>query len=355
MYINSFVKICNISEIFRREELRTKKAILVPGGLTDLGDHDVPVAKAASDYNRRRNYKHFAFALCAEGLSYFEIKRPPKNKIDLLFPNENKRTQINLPISWTEKYKVDNNIVSMINLLKHCDQTQVQFIRDNKFTFSSEPIKSLFKALVDKITILDQVIILDVATILAGRYSDSQRLQSIVKANPPRIKKVVILQEVTSFMKGVLIFTHMPRQIPNRVLKFTYGIKTNLQFREGIDPESKRMQCDRGDTCKQRFTKHIERGQSINVGEPQTEIAYSPLNKSQTRMCLHIYASKLENPQYTDDNCTFVGKLIVDLSNHGDLNRSVNVSLTFSGNEIVVTATDKKTGKESALAFDFLG
>jgi hypothetical protein len=73
-------------------------------------------------------------------------------------------------------------------------------------------------------------------------------------------------------------------------------------------------------------------------------------------MSFSVFVSDMPNPIYTDEGCTLIGKLQIDLDDHdGALDREVLVAFTFSGTEIVVEAKDKKTGNQSILAVDFLG
>jgi hypothetical protein len=62
--------------------------------------------------------------------------------------------------------------------------------------------------------------------------------------------------------------------------------------------------------CRDRFGKHVERGQPIEVGEVTDQRAYTPLTDDQQKIILHIYSSRNIDPEYSDE---------ADSSHLGDL------------------------------------
>lgn len=99
-------------------------------------------------------------------------------------------------------------------------------------------------------------------------------------------------------------------------------------------------------------------GQLIKVGEPQANITYTVAEPDVTRMTISIYTSNNKEPTYTtDEGCARLGKFTIDMPDTSKgMNRGVNVSMTFSGTEIVVTAVDQDDPKKVvSITVNFLG
>jgi molecular chaperone DnaK (HSP70) len=194
------------------------------------------------------------------------------------------------------------------------------------------------------------------AILMVGGFSESPMLQERVKSCFRGIDVIIPAEASSSILRGALIFGHNPTSISERVLRYTYGVDALIPYIEGKHPENKRFMTDSGLTCRNVFTKHVERNQIVKVGESQISKNYKPPHRDQTSLVFNIYASEMKDPKYTDVGCKFVGNMIIELTDHdGDLSREVEVSLTFSGTEIEVTAHDVKTGKLEKASIDFLG
>ena len=170
--------------------------------------------------------------------------------------------------------------------------------------------------------------------------------------------KVIIPKEAASaVLCGAVCFGHKPAVIAERVLKFTYGVRCKMPFKDGIDPTSKLVMTDIGPRCDFVFDKHVTRGQSVIVGEAQSERKYTPSFHDKNSMHIRFYASELTDPNYVDDpGCECIGNLDLDISHvPGGLKRRVYLRLTFSDTEIQATARIEETGEEITTRLDFLG
>lgn len=100
----------------------------------------------------------------------------------------------------------------------------------------------------------------------------------------------------------------------------------------------------------------MERGQTVVVGEVQEEEYYNPLHHNQPNITFSVYASDEKDPKFTDEGCTCIGNVKLDLHNvPGDMDRDIAVNLTFDESEIKVKARVIKTGKEVTGVCNFLG
>jgi molecular chaperone DnaK (HSP70) len=282
----------------------------------------------------------------------FEVKKRAVS------PDKSSRINMKFPISLINMYEkvTKQSLSEALSRSKFADDISHT---GDKLKFSAEVFKSLFDTSIEKTIGYVKGVIRNTGVksiLMVGGFSESPLLQQAVKSSFPGVCVIIPKDASSAILRGALIFGHSPKVITERVLKNTYGIKTTCPFEKGIHPESKLLKTDDGDMCDKVFHKHVEKNQLVKVGEAQVQRTYYPVNKSQTAIGFSIYASDLMNPQFTDQGCTYVGNMSVDLQDHdGDLSRAVLVSLTFSGTEIVVNAIDKKTGNETNASIDFLG
>ena len=126
--------------------------------------------------------------------------------------------------------------------------------------------------------------------IMVGGFSESQMLQEHVKSAFPQ--KIVIIPEDAGLavLKRALQFGFNPKVINPRISRFTYGVSTNKCFRPRTDPEEKKQIVDHIMYCRDRFGKHVERGQPIEVGEVTDQRIYTPLTDDQQKNHIaHIF------------------------------------------------------------------
>lgn len=196
------------------------------------------------------------------------------------------------------------------------------------------------------------------AILMVGGFSESAMLQSAIRKAFP--DKLLIIPEEAGLvvLKGAVVFGHRPAVIENRVCKYTYGIELNPLFDVNMYDTSRRFESNGVFYCKEVFDKHVEMGETLTYGEPQSERLYAPLTNTQDNVKVVVYASSDTNPKYiTDKGCTKVGEVELDVR---DMSvplsmRTIQVSLTFSGTEIEVSAKDKHTGKVTLSKVNFLG
>ncbi|XP_060553294.1 heat shock 70 kDa protein 12A-like [Ruditapes philippinarum] len=289
---------------------------------------------------------------------YLELWRDFEVKKKSITPSSIRATKMTIPLSLMETFKdkTHKDLAKSISETHYAKDIEIK--SGNKMAISANMMRSFFTNSINSIipfvtTILESKKV--AAILMVGGYSESIMLQDAVKTNFPEIEIVVPEETSYSVMKGAIIFGFIPTIISKRVLKYTYGVRTTVNFFKGKHPESKRMQTDAGDKCQGIFDKHVEKDQEVNVGETQVWRVYTPLYKTQKHLNISVFASEKSNPEYTDKDCHFVGKVIVDLSDSGELDRKIEVALSFSCTEIVVAAKEMKTGKETHATIDFLG
>ena len=240
----------------------------------------------------------------------------------------------------------------------------IEFRGGDKVLFHSSLMQGLFEKsismTVSHVTaVLKEKTARDVKAILmVGGFSESEMLQDAMKRKFTNIKMIVPRQASTAILRGAVIFGHNPESISKRVLQKTYGIETLYKFIKGQHPEHLKTSHYGKVKCSNVFHKHVEKGQTVNVGESQVKQFYRPLSDDQLQLNFPVFASDLKEPKYTDQGCEYVGELSVDISNLPKhikkKKKKVSVSLTFSGTEITAIAQVERTGEITSATFDFL-
>ncbi|WAQ94408.1 HS12A-like protein [Mya arenaria] len=192
------------------------------------------------------------------------------------------------------------------------------------------------------------------AILMVGGFSESPMLQYAVTKEFEALKRIVPDEASLAVLKGAVIFGHNPNAITERISKFTYGVRTTRLFDEAIHDEKNKKPSEDGARCHNLFSKHVEIGQKLKVGEPQIQKRYGTTESDQTSLSFSIFTTYEKDPIYTTDpGCTHVGTLTVPISGSG-LDRWVTVRFIFGGTEIDIEATEESTGKVHHLKIDFL-
>ena len=285
----------------------------------------------------------------------FEVK---KKTID---PQSNAKINMKLPMTLMELYKneTQRELKDRIAECKYSSQIQVS---GDKLRFESRLLQGLFDNSIDKTVRHVKSLLQDSkargvkAILMVGGFSDSPMLQQAIKREFSSLKIIIPKEASSAILRGAVIFGHNPAAITQRVLKKTYGTDTSRDFQTGIHDDRYKLQTDKGLKCNKIFGKHVEKGQSVEVGETLAEQTYVPLNHNQKSIGFQIFASDLKDPKYVDQGCQLLGELNVDISDvPGDLERSVSLSLTFSDTEIKADCRIEGTDRKVSAKFDFLG
>lgn len=231
----------------------------------------------------------------------------------------------------------------------------------DKLRISPEIIESLFATVCDRMvahleTLFKTSPVNEVDTILmVGGFSESPLLQEKIKSSFPK-KKIIIPDEAgLAVLKGAVIYGHNPKAIQERRARYTYGVRTSLPFKEGKDPEEKKLRVKGIDYCEGKFHSHVTIGQPLKCGEAQMTQSYRPTDKDQRAITFKFFATTEKEPNFvTDPRCTEIGNLRIELGGSG-LDRSVLVRMIFSGTELCAEAENKQTNEKIRAILNFLG
>ncbi|CAC5415252.1 unnamed protein product [Mytilus coruscus] len=192
--------------------------------------------------------------------------------------------------------------------------------------------------------------------IMVGGFSESPLIQKKVKEEFPKMHVLIPAEAGLSVLKGAVIFGHLPKTISSRKAKYTYGLATMTKFIKGKHREDKKETIGNQVKCKDIFSIHVEKGQTLELDEAQSDRSYNPVDPEQKEIIFQFYISDSEDPMYvTDSGCTHIGKMEVKIPDtSGGLDRQVTVQLIFGGTELKVKAIIQKTKKEVIAKLQFL-
>ena len=194
--------------------------------------------------------------------------------------------------------------------------------------------------------------------IMVGGFSESPILQHLIRENFKDMRIIIPPEAGLAVLKGAVIYGHEPKTIAARKAKRSYGIATTVSFDPSKHPISKKKEYKDGTgaRCKDIFSKHVTKGDTLNFDEVQSEKCYQPVSEDQTAMTLKIYTSTEDDPKFvTENSCTFLGRMEVDMSDTtGGTNRNVICKMRFGGTELEVEALETNTNKVSKVKLNFL-
>ncbi|XP_053387922.1 heat shock 70 kDa protein 12B-like [Mercenaria mercenaria] len=300
----------------------------------------------------RTAYQEFAKDATAD---FLELWNDFDRKKRLVNPNKNTRIIMNFPSSLL--LKLNAPLSKVIELSGY--NGEVEF-SNGKLKCSADVFKSFYREPILQIT--DQMIEivknkLDVNIILlVGGFAESPVLQYGIKSVFPGFDVVIPVGASSSILRGAIIYGFKQNLIAQRVLQYTYGVKIESPFVEGVHPPAKKFFRYYGARCKDIFDTHVEKGQIVETGKSMVLRTYYPAAAGQTAITFPVYASELQNPTFVDEGCSYAGELKIEFGDKGiELDRAIRVSLTFSGTEIHVSAEDMEDGAKYKARIDFLG
>ncbi|XP_033742408.1 heat shock 70 kDa protein 12B-like [Pecten maximus] len=293
--------------------------------------------------------------------SYLDIVREFEIKKRTITPEIDQKITFKVPIALNEVYQDMKGEELRMSVSEGRRGRKMAWIGD-KLRVDASEAKKLFETACEAIVehverIFDQEHAAGTSVILmVGGFSESPMLRYAVKQRFGRSKKIVIPQDAgLSVLKGAVLFGFDTKVISTRVMKHTYGIQVLHGFRQG-DPENTKDIVEGKVYCNDRFSRHVARGHSVNIGEATEYRDYIPLTDDQRTLAFKVFTSERDEPTYCEtENCTYIGKVKVDLPmDVPKSEREVLVRLRFGGTELSVEASVRKTEQTTNAKFDLL-
>lgn len=240
-------------------------------------------------------------------------------------------------------------------------QLEPHMLLAGKLKLDAKVVKSFFECPVRNICIHIEEILRELrfhfvnTIILVGGFAESEILQSEIQNRFSTKRILSPTNSSTAVVNGAVEFGHCPEKIRYRMSPMTYGIAIVVPFEYDNHPYEKKIEIEGEEYCKDIFSIHVKKNQSVETGTPISDESYSPVSSKNTVLPIRVIESSNRNPTYvTDPGCRVIGRFQVEVpSSSSHLNRSVKVKMIFSGTELNVEARSVQTGRLHTSSFKF--
>lgn len=271
------------------------------------------------------------------------------------------------------KRKIDTNTTGKVNFCipittlnklceKQCGQTLESLItqssyndlitlRGDKIRIDHDLMKSLFAQTIEKVTNLisqmyAQSIKADVNLILlVGGFSECRLIHTAIKQAFPD-KRVIVPEECgLAVLKGAVLFGHRPDFIESRVMRYSYGTDTYVEFDPALHDKSRKIKAS-GKEQIEIFDIIVKQNTSVLIGT-EVQHAYDTMIPYQKSIMVSIYVIEKEEPKYINEvGCIKIGEVEIFIPNPSAETRTVNVQYIFGKTELSVSAKEITSGSE---------
>ncbi|KAH3876586.1 heat shock 70 kDa protein 12B-like [Dreissena polymorpha] len=182
------------------------------------------------------------------------------------------------------------------------------------------------------------------AVLAVGGFAKSGYVVDALRNGISRKGTPVLRPEDTEIavVSGAVLFGHKEEIINSRIMPYTYGVACVMDFNTRHRKEHKYYDGKKF-VAKNCFSKHVTRGQTVELGKWIDHKEYFPDSDSQSSTTIHVFASDKIDPTHTDEEgCKFVGKFDVKFPPSSSVDkktRAVQVAFQFGGTELQVKAT----------------
>ena len=294
---------------------------------------------------------------------YIDLLREFEVKKRTITPEMDQKITFKLPIALHEIFReLRGQDFRQSQMANHPLHGKLTFAGD-KLRVEPETVKHFFKETCSKIVdhlhdIFRQPAVAGVNTILmVGGFSESPMLRGAIE-HAFSDKKVILPNEAgLSVLKGAVIFGHTPLTIAARVCKHSYGVSIARAFKNRKDPQSKMFIANQLVYCSDVFSRHVQIGQSVNVGDSFDDQTYYPISADQAEAAVEIFASDKPKPKYVDEEgCSKLGVLNMQFQDLAlTCDKPIAVKMMYGQTELGVEAIEKNTGQKVNAYLDFLG
>ncbi|PKK78334.1 hypothetical protein RhiirC2_843597 [Rhizophagus irregularis] len=257
-------------------------------------------------------------------------------------------------------YELDIENISP-NLLQYVDEEIREMMEKDEWLIkvNFNDIKLMFDPIIDRIIRLIYVQLENIqkacsAMFLVGGFSENKYLQRRIKQEFCHYIKCLRIsdQPIAAISRGAVVYGLSIKSsdciISSRVLKYTYGIKLCVDWKEGDPIERKTFY---GKVFK--FSPLVRKGTVVKVDQVFNSSNHRPSNPSQTALNFALYRTSEYNVEYCDEpGVELLGSLRIDLPDvHLGYNRSVTFGLSFGQMEISAFAENAVNGQKYVTSF----
>ncbi|XP_052083291.1 heat shock 70 kDa protein 12B-like isoform X3 [Mytilus californianus] len=373
-------KLNGAEEGFTMSEVGTKYMIIdLGGGTADMTVHEKQeneklkeLCQATGDACGGTSIDNEFFQLLVKivggPLMYSLSKDNPSAYLDLfrefetikrtIYPNKSGKVNFTIPFVAIDTLCQKNFGEGFKSTVSSCSMSDNISLRHDKMRADADVLKALFsKSMVDIVGHVSNLIKQCEGIsmlLLVGGFSESEMLHHAIRKEFPD-KRIIIPEDAgLSVLKGAVLFGHKPDYISSRVMRYTYGIGTRLDFNRNIHDQTRLVIIDGKEMCKKCFWPIIKSNQTTAVGTKVRNRLHST-KKFEKRLVLPVYASHKESPMYIDEpGCVHIGTVYINIPNPSENTLYINVEFYFGNTELTVTTTVEGTGHTETAKFDLV-
>ncbi|XP_052084803.1 heat shock 70 kDa protein 12A-like isoform X1 [Mytilus californianus] len=190
--------------------------------------------------------------------------------------------------------------------------------------------------------------------LMVGGFSECQLMQSAVRKAFPDQRIIIPEEAGLSVLKGAVLFGHKPDYIQSRVMRCSYGVKTNVAWNEKKYDRKHYVVMEGEERCDNIFSLIVGKDESVEAGMLVKKSFFTPY-KHQDKMEINVYVSEETTPGYVDDDrCFLLCTPIITFSDTCEERRWVDVEFVLGNTEIDLKAHDRNSGEAISAKFNLI-
>ncbi|XP_071140602.1 heat shock 70 kDa protein 12B-like [Mytilus edulis] len=189
--------------------------------------------------------------------------------------------------------------------------------------------------------------------LLVGGFSDCQFIKDAVNTEFPE-KRIIIPEEASlSVLRGAVLFGHKPEYIQSRIMRCSYGVKTNVPWDNRKYDEKHYVVMEKEERCDNIFSLIVGKDDSVEAGMLVKKSFFTPF-KHQDKMDIMVYVSEEATPGYIDERCSLLCTPTITFSDTCEDQRWVDVEFVLGNTEIDLKAHDRMSGEAISAKFNLI-
>ncbi|CAG2242635.1 unnamed protein product [Mytilus edulis] len=190
--------------------------------------------------------------------------------------------------------------------------------------------------------------------LLVGGFSDCQFIKDAVNTEFPE-KRIIIPEEASlSVLRGAVLFGHKPEYIQSRIMRCSYGVKTNVPWDDRKYDKKHYVVMEEEERCDNIFSLIVGKDDSVEAGMLVKKSFFTPF-KHQDKMDIMVYVSEETTPGYIDDDtCSLLCTPTITFSDTCEDQRWVDVEFVLGNTEIDLKAHDRMSGEAISAKFNLI-
>ena len=287
----------------------------------------------------------------------FEVKKRGKRV------SQGATTRIRLPNSFVSKFAIGKSWDINTFIQEHYSLEDIKVQRNEYLCLEAKAMRELFDPVLDQInTHLSNLFAMENLSrvkyvFLVGGFAESALLQERIKRHFGHSYRIMVPQYASlAVVQGAVMFGQNPEVFQSRVMTASYGVRVHRRFLDGLHPESKKIVVNGIPRCKDIFFKFVKVDEVVRVGEIRRFPDFAPLTGDQKRIKVDFYRSEIAEAEFVTDYGVQKVRCqgLVLETPEAWKTRDIEITLSFGGTEIKVTAVNPTSNKQCTAYLDFL-